>query len=1020
MKNNLQQKVALSLLAGAMLFGTGYIANTSIAYAASASKDINIQPNISADDNLDGLTVSKQAENNEKAENNTIIISGGKAYDVYAAITGGGDAVGNTAQMSGGTVAYLGGAATDYGDGDDGSVISNKVIMSDGKAQEVVGGEAFGTGTVETNCVTMTGGEAQNVYGGATYNSNATGNYVEISGKAIVTGSGDNGYEEDGVKTTNKGVYGAISGDPKGDNEGIFGSLKNNNVKISGEAQVSNAYGAYSFGGADVIGNSVEIRESAVIGSDKQGEGQVYGAYTAAGNAQNNKVLIAGGTVNDAFGAQTETGIATENLLEITSGTVHDAYAAVTGGGDAVGNIAQMSGGTVAYLGGAATDYGDGDDGSVISNKVIMSDGKAQEVVGGEAFGTGTVETNCVTMTGGEAQNVYGGATYNSNATGNYVEISGKAIVTGSGDNGYEEDGVKTTNKGVYGAISGDPKGDNEVTFGSLENNSVKISGAAHISNAYGAYSFGGADVIGNSVELMGNATVSGDVYGGYSKTGSVTGNTVKIGGNATVRGNVYGGSSATGSVTDNTIELSGNANVDNANLFGYDKKTSTVSFSRTLSQKAASSGNTLTIKGWSGSVNKVKNFEKIKFGEIDLDNLPSNGTVLTITNLDNNDLENTFIDAQGVKFKSGTEIKAGMALNFIASGNDQELYINDDNIEFGNFTAGVAQEGEGKLELQDGKLIYTSTEVHASGQTHLVAKNRVVAAAFVNQGSELIADALDTLSRTDGYGVKTFAAVYGNHSKYDVNSDLKINGWSSIVGVGSEKQLAQGDFSWGVFYENGSGNYRTANSFNNEFFRGDGSLVYNGGGIAARYAKKSGSYTEASLRAGMLKSEMDNALKDITGAGYGYKSETAYYGAHLGIGKILTLNESTSVDVYGKFFHTYNKGDNFDVAGDKFEFDSITSDLLRLGTRYTVNKNNKWSSYYGIAWEYEFNGDADMKAMNKAVPTQSMQGSSYMAEIGLNYQPNTASPWSFDLSMRGYAGEREGFSGNVQAIYNF
>lgn len=750
MKNNLQQKVALSLLAGAMLFGTGYIANTSIAYAASASKDINIQPNISADDNLDGLTVSKQAENNEKAENNTIIISGGKAYDVYAA---------------------------------------------------------------------------------------------------------------------------------------------------------------------------------------------------------------------------------------------------VTGGGDAVGNIAQMSGGTVAYLGGAATDYGDGDDGSVISNKVIMSDGKAQEVVGGEAFGTGTVETNCVTMTGGEAQNVYGGATYNSSVTGNYVEISGKAIVTGSGDNGYEEDGVKTTNKGVYGAISGDPKGDNEVTFGSLENNSVKISGAAHISNAYGAYSFGGADVIGNSVELMGNATVSGDVYGGYSETGVVTGN---------------------------TIELSGNANVNTANLFGYDKKTSTVSFRRTLSQKAASSGNTLAINGWSGSVNKVKNFEKIKFGEIDLDNLPSNGTVLTITNLDNNDLENTFIDAQGVKFKSGTEIKAGMALNFIASGNDQELYINDDNIEFGNFTAGVAQEGEGKLELQDGKLIYTSTEVHASGQTHLVAENRAVAAAFVNQGSELIADALDTLSRTDGYGVKTFAAVYGNHSKYDVNSDLKINGWSSIVGVGSEKQLAQGGFSWGVFYENGSGNYRTANSFNNEFFRGDGSLVYNGGGIAARYAKKSGSYTEASLRAGMLKSEMDNALKDITGAGYGYKSETAYYGAHLGIGKILTLNESTSVDVYGKFFHTYNEGDNFDVAGDKFEFDSITSDRLRLGTRYTVNKNNKWSSYYGIAWEYEFNGDADMKAMNKAVPTQSMQGSSYMAEIGLNYQPNTASPWSFDLSMRGYAGEREGFSGNVQAIYNF
>lgn len=515
---------------------------------------------------------------------------------------------------------------------------------------------------------------------------------------------------------------------------------------------------------------------------------------------------------------------------------------------------------------------------------------------------------------------------------------------------------------------------------------------------------------------------VSGDVYGGYSKTGVVTGNTVKIGGNATVRGNVYGGSSETGVVTGNTIELSGNANVDNANLFGYDKKTSTVSFSRTLSQKAASSGNTLTIKGWSGSVNQINNFYEIRFTEIDLDNLKYNNTVLTVGNSEKSDLSNTVINVKDVNFKSGTEINAGTTLNLIASSDSKKLNIDKENVKFGSFmAAGVAQEGTSELYIDDnGNIVQKITEVHASGQTHLVAENRAVAAAFVNQGSELIADALDTLSRTDGYGVKTFAAVYGNHSKYDVNSDLKINGWSSIVGVGREKQLAQGDFSWGVFYENGSGNYRTANSFNNEFFRGDGSLVYNGGGIAASYAKKSGSYTEASLRAGMLKSEMDNALKDITGAGYGYKSETAYYGAHLGIGKILTLNESTSVDVYGKFFHTYNEGDNFDVAGDKFEFDYITSDRLRLGTRYTVNKNNKWSSYYGIAWEYEFNGDADMKAMNKAVPTQSMQGSSYMAEIGLNYQPNTASPWSFDLSMRGYAGEREGFSGNVQAIYNF
>ena len=496
MKNNLQQKVALSLLAGAMLFGTGYIANTSIAYAASASKDINIQPNISADDNLDGLTVSKQAENNKKAENNTIIISGGKAYDVYAAVTGGGDAVGNTAQMSGGTVAYLGGAATDYGDGDDGSVISNKVIMSDGKAQEVVGGEAFGTGTVETNCVTMTGGEAQNVYGGATYNSSATGNYVEISGKAIVTGSGDNGYEEDGVKTTNKGVYGAISGDPKGDNEVTFGSLENNSVKISGAAHISNAYGAYSFGGADVIGNSVELMGNATVSGD------VYGGYSKTGS------------------------------------------------------------------------------------------------------------------------------------------------------------------------------------------------------------------VTGNTVKIGGNATVSGNVYGGYSKTGAVISNIVDIGGNATVIGNVYGGTAPN---TENEINLSGNANVDNANLFGYDKKTSTVSFSRTLSQKADSSGNILTIKGWSGSVKQINNFYEIRFTEIDLDNLKYNNTVLTVGNSEKSDLSNTVINVKDVNFKSGTEINAGTTLNLIASSDSKKLNIDKENVKFGRFmAAGVAQEGTGELYIDDnGNIVQKITEVH-------------------------------------------------------------------------------------------------------------------------------------------------------------------------------------------------------------------------------------------------------------------------------------------------------------------
>ena len=192
---------------------------------------------------------------------------------------------------------------------------------------------------------------------------------------------------------------------------------------------------------------------------------------------------------------------------------------------------------------------------------------------------------------------------------------------------------------------------------------------------------------------------------------------------------------------------------------------------------------------------------------------------------------------------------------------NTQLLYENV-NIKIKDKTNGQITSDD--ISMQTPALSAVVTGVERNKQTDLVASNRAVAAAFINQGTDLIADSLDTLSRDGKYGVKTFAAVHGNRSKYDVNSDIKINGWSVIAGVGNADKFDNGsEFSWGVFYENGSGNYRTYNEFNNDFFRGDGSLVYNGGGIAARYTNKNGVYTEGSLRAGMLKSDMDNALRD-------------------------------------------------------------------------------------------------------------------------------------------------------------
>ena len=627
------------------------------------------------------------------------------------------------------------------------------------------------------------------------------------------------------------------------------------------------------------------------------------------------------------------------------------------------------------------------ENGNTERNTVQITGGKSTDIYGGYS-GLGKTKDNIVIINGGEVSNVYGGTSTNGSSSNNKV---------------YIKDG--TTRYIIAGYST------NKENINNVENNSVYIGGGKVIGNVYGGLSENGT-AYNNNVIISGGK-ITGDVFGGISENGNANHNNVVINGGK-ITGQVYGGKSNNGTANNNNIIITGNADITKAYLFGSNISNSNINLYES-NVNNNNTGNTLTIDGWSGSTQSVKNFSDINFNNV---NWKNGETVLKITNGSKGNLTNTNINLNSIA--GGSSIKAGDKMTFIASNtnlSDEVNYnIND------TFTAGVALEGTGTTSVDnEGNVSFTVNNLKTSSQAVSAAQTRAASAAFVNQGTDLISDSLDTISRDDNYGVKTFAAVHGNRSKYDVADDIKINGWSTIVGVGNADKFDNGnEFSWGVFYENGSGNYRTYNEFNNEFFRGDGSLVYNGGGVAARYTNKNGVYTEGSLRAGMLKSDMDNALRDGAGNFYGYESESAYYGAHIGVGKIISLSESSDLDVYGKFFHTYTEGDSFKVANDEFEFDSINSDRLRIGARINNNKDNKFSTYYGLAYEYEFNGDADMTAQGLKAPTQSLQGSSVMAEIGFNYQPTPDSPWSFDLNMRGYTGERQGGSFNVQATYTF
>ena len=649
-----------------------------------------------------------------------------------------------------------------------------------------------------------------------------------------------------------------------------------------------------------------------------------------------------------------------------------------------------INGGTInGKVFGAGNDNQDYDKDASGGN-VTISGGTVEGYVYGGYSESGSAHHNTVNISGGTISSVgiptyvYGGRSdsTDSSAHHNIVNIRDGTI------------GSDQWSAYVYGGRS---------AGGTAHHNIVNISGGS-VGYVRGGWSDNG-EAYDNTVNINGG-TVTDDVRGGWSDNGQAYDNTVNISGGIIGEANdiinIYGGYSRSGSANDNEIIISGSANIENANLYGYG------------GDPTNATGNTLTINGWSGSTQSVQNFNDIAFKNI---NWNDEEPVLRITEGSADDLAKTTIDT--IHIAGGSNINVGESMTLIESKNSNDLGLNKDNVT-DTFTAGVAREGLGSTRIDGNVVTFNVNSIKLSSQAVSAAQTRAASAAFVNQGTDLISDSLDTISRDDKYGVKTFAAVHGNRSKYDVADDIKINGWSTIVGVGNADKFDNGsELSWGVFYENGSGNYRTYNSFNNEFFRGDGSMVYNGGGIAARYENKNGVYTEGSLRAGMLKNELDNAMRNVNGS-YGYETESAYYGAHIGVGKIISLSDSSDLDIYGKFFHTYTEGDSVTIAGDKFDFDSITSDRLRVGARITSNKENKFSTYYGLAYEYEFNGDADMTAQGLRADTQSLQGSSVMAEVGFNYQPTPDSPWSFDLNMRGYTGERQGGSFNVQATYTF
>ena len=901
-------------------------------------------------------------------------------------------------------------------------VSGNKVIIGSGGTSpdldnKWISGGYSPTGEVSGNRVTMESGTVDGLYGGKGGKS-VKGNTVEISGKET---------------TVNDGVYGGFSTSHDSD-------VIENTVIISGGTVnagwygVNGGYSAYK----SAIGNSVIISGGTVNANGDKG---VYGGYSVCGDAIGNTVTISGGKVTGSvYGGRGgweswRAGSASDNTVTL-SGTADVSGAQLYGG-----EISSMGKGTITGNTLVVDNWSGGENGTTVGGlhnfesirfANIALDGTTELKIGenGTATGMGDAdgklkiyldslaagdyardpgELLIATVTwddrlGANVEIVDDNLKENSVHKWVYTDRAEGGLYVNNFDSvsvmsGTEENQVNIISVVVESALTGkyiDEKGAVHYRTGDTEKSHPLVIGdgfTTNVDTVAGAYALGAQSATGGQVLVTGNVDFDGAIYGGYVHCGS---NVDSYG---------YGGDA-----TGNTVTLKGAA-ADNLTLYGGGVD---------ISSRGEVFGNTLVVDGGAeNTVKSVQNFDAIQFQNL---NWQNDGVALNIVGAGkDNELANTSVQVDNLVLAAETPVQVGDKMTFIQSNKDTGLSLNNVSVtEDVSFSQGVATVGQLSVGLEGdtNNLVGEITEKSLNPQTLTIAENRTAAAAFLNQGADIAADSLDLLGSDYKYGLRTFGAVYGSRSTYDAAGDLKINGWSEIVGLGNVHRKGDGDLSWGIFYENGTGNYRTWNEFNNEIFRGDGSLLYNGGGAAVRYKQDNGWYYEASVRAGTLSASMDNAVKDGNGNSYGFDSDSTYWGAHAGVGRMIET-ERGEWNVYGKYFHTDIDGDSFHIDGDRFEFDSLTSDRLRIGARYTADKAKRWSLYYGLAWEYEFSGDSHMKAGQWDAPEQSLGGSTGIAEIGTVWQPDD-SPWQANINLKGYAGEREGVSGMVQLAYTF
>ena len=687
--------------------------------------------------------------------------------------------------------------------------------------------------------------------------------------------------------------------------------------------------------------------------------------------------------------------------------------------------------------------------------KVSLAAGSYYEIYGGynDDDPGQRVYKNQITIT--DATNAfyyaYGGYSEYGDADENTVSITNitnkfDSVVYG-GQSDYENaknNTVSIKDSTIFGEIYG-----GRADKGSV-NNIVNITDSTIDGASYGGYS-GGGNSESNTVNIT-DSTIDGEVYGGYSVEGNSESNTVNISGSE-ILADVYGGytendDAISEKIKNNKVIFKNGAKIKGDVYGGYDELS-----------KANIINNTLEVVGKGNEAKSIQNFDKLNF--FITKDLVANDTILKVTG---NALINNAEIKAGVEL--GTKLKKDDTINLIDAGN-----LKAENIKTGTLTDGLITidkgikvaigsdgnklvgvingttppgsggttppggggttppggggttppGGGGTTPPGGGGTIPGAGSLYADADAKSPVETQSAALTMLNLGHDLLTTAgyenaaLAVEGEEEG-SVNPFITMSANNQKLDTGSHVDLKAWNMNLGFAKKINNNSGKLLIAPVIEYGRGSY---DSYLDNGTHGDGDAHFWGAGLMAKQFNDDGLYYEGSLRAGRMSTDYQSAVA----GGIKYDSDATYYAAHLGMGKVVQLNDKDTIDYYGKLFYTRQQGDKVTVGtGATYDFDATTSLRTRLGARYTHKLSEKNAFYAGLAWQHEFDGESNAIVAttlgSASAPAPSMKGDTGIMELG--WRVNNSDKFELGLGVNGSVGKQKGVGFNLSLNFSF